>query len=110
MTGLAAAVLAGGISQLASAVVPATLTALVIAAPIALAGLWLRRRSRRVPFPREHEHEDTQEIDVPDFIREPKHAAPKRSPRPYPRDDSGFVADGMADALRWMTEEGDERG
>ena len=107
MTGaFAAAVLAGGISQLASAVVPAALTALAIAAPVALASLWLRRRTRRVPFPREGTQ--PMEIDVPDFIREPKHRAPKRPARRT--EDDLIVCDGMTEALKRITEEGDGRG
>jgi hypothetical protein len=76
MTAAAMTVLTIGAQQLAIASIEVTVWLAVIAVALAvlLLGLrWCARRRSRVPLqPLPPAHEDTQEIDVPDFMRKPQ--------------------------------------
>lgn len=101
MTAAAEVIAAGGLAEIGANIIPATLTALAFLVPLALVIRYLRRRSRitHVAFgalPGE-------EIDVPDFVRQPKRPAPPR------RATEPFLADGVTDAIHRMLSEGDGR-
>lgn len=109
MTAAAEIVAAVGAQQLAASAPAATLAAAGwVAAVITGAWLlqfplrwWLRRRDRIthiVILPH------GEEIDVPDFVRQPKHARPRTAPRPA----EPFLADGVTDAIQQILKEADD--